>query len=136
MPELYIITGSNGAGKSSVGFQYIPSVFRKQHPVFDGDKLFVAKQNELWNNGLRLPKEARKIAFDFVIEKFEHLVNEAIKNRESFAYEGHFTNEATWHIPQRFKDEGYKINIIFLGLKDPKLSLSRVLDRVEYGGHY
>ena len=44
MPELYVITGSNGAGKSSIGSKYLPDQIRRQGPVFDGDKLFVEKQ--------------------------------------------------------------------------------------------
>jgi hypothetical protein len=39
MPELYIITGSNGAGKSSIGPEYLPVHIRQQGPIFDGDKL-------------------------------------------------------------------------------------------------
>jgi predicted ABC-type ATPase len=46
MPDLYIITGSNGAGKSSIGPKYLPIRIRKQGPIFDGDKLFVEKRNE------------------------------------------------------------------------------------------
>ena len=42
MPELFIITGSNGAGKSSIGPDYLPTHIRQQGPIFDGDKLFVA----------------------------------------------------------------------------------------------
>ena len=47
MPELYIITGSNGAGKSSIGPEYLPDTIRRLGPVFDGDKLFVEKRKEL-----------------------------------------------------------------------------------------
>jgi predicted ABC-type ATPase len=43
MPELYIITGSNGAGKSSVGPVYLPKYIQKNYTVFDGDKLFMHK---------------------------------------------------------------------------------------------
>ncbi len=39
MPELYIITGSNGAGKSTVGPNYLPQHIRQHNTVFDGDKL-------------------------------------------------------------------------------------------------
>jgi hypothetical protein len=45
MPELYIITGSNGAGKSTVGPDYLPEHIQ-QHPVFGGDKLFMEKRSE------------------------------------------------------------------------------------------
>lgn len=53
MPELYIITGSNGAGKSSIGFNYLPEFIQKNYPIFDGDKLFMQKQKELWNSGIK-----------------------------------------------------------------------------------
>ena len=39
MPVLLIITGSNGAGKSSIGPDYVPSKLRDA--IFDGDKLFM-----------------------------------------------------------------------------------------------
>ncbi len=38
MPVLFIITGSNGAGKSTVGYTYLPPDIQKDHTVFDGDK--------------------------------------------------------------------------------------------------
>jgi predicted ABC-type ATPase len=43
MPELFIITGSNGAGKSSIGPEYLPARIRQQGPIFDGDKLLPKK---------------------------------------------------------------------------------------------
>ena len=36
MPNLYIITSSNGAGKSTVGPEYLPKVIHSSYPVFDG----------------------------------------------------------------------------------------------------
>ncbi|HEY2720692.1 MAG TPA: zeta toxin family protein [Chitinophagaceae bacterium] len=39
MPVLFIITGSNGAGKSTVGYTYLPEEIQKEYIVFDGDKL-------------------------------------------------------------------------------------------------
>jgi predicted ABC-type ATPase len=68
MPELYIITGSNGAGKSSVGIDYLPEYIRNNYTIFDGDKLFMQKQKELWLSGIRAHKEAKKIAYASVIE--------------------------------------------------------------------
>jgi hypothetical protein len=35
MPELYIITGSNGADKPSVGPEYLPLRVREQVPFID-----------------------------------------------------------------------------------------------------
>ncbi|WP_257670818.1 hypothetical protein [Parapedobacter tibetensis] len=48
MPDLYIITGSNGAGKSSIDPEYLPPNIQHQYSVFDGDLLFVQKRRELF----------------------------------------------------------------------------------------
>jgi predicted ABC-type ATPase len=136
MPELYIITGSNGAGKSSLGKYFLPAYISQNFTVFDGDKLFMDKQRELWKSGIKAIKEAKKIAIAFVNDTFNSLVEEAITNRNNFAYEGHFTNDATWDIPMRFKAVGYDIHLIFLGLVNTEISQLRVGERVKVGGHY
>jgi predicted ABC-type ATPase len=135
MSDLYIITGSNGAGKSSVGPRYLPEKVFKQGPVFDGDKLFVEKRKEFWRT-IKSPKECSRLAYEFVVETFDLLVKKALAGNNDFTYEGHFTNEATWDIPRQFMAAGYRINLIFLGLKDTALSLLRVNDRSQAGGHY
>ncbi|HEV3327467.1 MAG TPA: zeta toxin family protein, partial [Puia sp.] len=116
MPELYIITGSNGAGKSSIGPEYLPTFIQQQGPIFDGDKLFVEKRKELWRI-IKSDKECRKLAYEFLIETFENLVETALASNKDFAYEGHFTNEATWDIPRRFRAAGYAIHLLFFGLR-------------------
>ena len=116
MPVLLIITGSNGAGKSSIGPDYVPSKLRDA--IFDGDKLFMEKKRELWAVGVKSHKECRNRAFEIVVETFEKLVEDSITNRTDFVYEGHFTNEATWDVPKKFKEAGYKIHLIFFGLTD------------------
>jgi len=136
MPELHIITGSNGAGKSSVGPDYIPLHIRQQGPIFDGDKLFTEKINEYWRSGIKSPKECKKLAWTFVEETFDAKVEMALATNTDFAYEGHFTNEATWDIPRKFRAAGYSIHLTFLGLRDTKLSEIRVVDRTQEGGHY
>lgn len=134
MPVLIIITGSNGAGKSSVGPNYIPKKLRNS--IFDGDKLFMEIKNELWHSGIRSQKERRNQAFEKVVELFEEQVDNSIKNNVDFVYEGHFTNEATWDVPKRFKEAGYKIHLIFFGLTNIASSETRVIGRTHEGGHY
>lgn len=136
MPDLYIITGSNGAGKSSVGPTYLPSAIVSTYPVFDGDKLFMEKRKELWHSGIRAHKESRNLAAEFVQETFDRLVEKALAATDHFVYEGHFTNDATWDIPKRFRENGYTVHLYFLGLNSPELSDLRVLDRSTLGGHY
>lgn len=134
MPDLYIITGSNGAGKSSLGTAYIPEAL--QEDVFDGDKLLMIKKKEFWDSGIKSSKECTKLAGEIVHSTFENLVEQALVNGVDFAYEGHFTNEATWDIPRKFKNSGYNIHLIFFGLTDTNISELRVITRTKEGGHY
>lgn len=63
-------------------------------------------------------KECKKLATEVVENIFDVLVVAALKTNNDFAYEGHFTNDATWGIPQNFKDSGYEIHLVFFGLTD------------------
>lgn len=135
MPDLYIISGSNGAGKSTIGQDYVPAYILEDSPIFDGDKLYMQKHSELWQSGMRINKQIQEIANDFVTETFNSLVENALKNKKHFAYEGHFTETNSWNIPKEFKMQGYSVNMIFFGLNDTKESELRVLDRVRDGGH-
>ena len=136
MPEVYIITGSNGAGKSTIGPEYLPVQIKDTCEVFDGDKLFMTLKKNLWDNGMRAHKEIRRIAIDQVRLQFDLLVETTLSKKNNFVYEGHFTNENTWSIPLRFKEEGFSIHLIFLGLSNKELSEQRVVDRAKGGGHY
>lgn len=136
MPGLYIITGSNGAGKSTVGPDYLPEEILRNCTVFDGDLLYTRKLNELFPAIIRSPKYARKGALEYVVELFEEQTSLAIANNNHYVYEGHFTNDATWDKPMTFKNAGYRIHLIFFGLENPELSQFRVTERVTEGGHY
>lgn len=131
MPQLYIITGSNGAGKSTVGPDYLPTAILQSQPIFDGDKLFVQKRNEFWRSGLKSHKECARLAIGIVEQTFDDLVERALADRTDFAYEGHFTNEPTWDIPRRFLAAGFMIHLVYFGLRDTELSNLRVKDRAK-----
>jgi len=95
------------------------------------------KQAELFPYITRSPKESKKLAQEFVVNTFESLVEDALSRNDNFVYEGHFTNDHTWLAPKRFREAGYRIHLLFLGLTDPDLSELRVADRVvTTKGHY
>ncbi|GAB2987378.1 zeta toxin family protein [Mucilaginibacter puniceus] len=135
MPTLYLITGSNGAGKSTVGPDYLPPPIVAKHVVFDGDKLYTGKVSELWPYQMKSLKEAKKIAAEFIVTTLESLLDNALQNNEDFVYEGHFPSYATWDFPRRFKESGYQLQMLFLGLMDADLSEMRVGLRAKKGGH-
>ena len=135
MPDLYIITGANGSGKSTVGFSYLPLVIQNNYEIFDGDKLSLQKQREVFKNETPSLKEAKRIAWEWLFEHFEKLVKKALKENMDFVYEGHLPEDGNWSTPRRFKKAGYKFHLIFFGLTDTKLSEVRVMERAKYGGH-
>ena len=120
MPELHVITGSNGAGKSSVGSEYLPSHIKNVYTVFDGDKLTLDKTKELYATKLH---------------HFNEQVKKAISKVDHFAYEGHFREASAWKIIDRFKKNGYSVHMIFFGLINVERSAMRVLERALSGGH-
>lgn len=134
MPSLFIITGSNGAGKSTVGFTYLPPDIQKTYIPFDGDKLALNKRREL-RSSIKSDKEAKRMADDWLQTHFKKRVNNALRLNDHFVYEGHFRDDESWVIPKRFKKKKYFLSLIFMGLKDPHQSELRVIDRAKYGGH-
>ncbi len=135
MPDLYIITGANGAGKSTVGYSYLPIIVQKKHTVFDGDKLTLQKKREFYLAGVKSFKEAGRMALEWLFENFEISVKKALKEKEDFVYEGHLPEDANWKTPKRFKRAGYKIHLVFFGLSDTDVSAVRVMERAKLGGH-
>ena len=131
---MFIITGSNGAGKSTVGTTYLPVEIQKNYLVFDGDKLALQKRREL-SATIKSFKEARKSADEWMYKQFDDQVKNAINSRDHFAYEGHFRNTDTLKTPRKFKKNRYEVSLIFMGLADPHQSELRVIDRAKQGGH-
>lgn len=134
MPSLFIITGSNGAGKSTFGHTYLPPRISQNYIPFDGDKLVLQKRIEL-STQIKSHKEARNVANEWVNQQFIESVKKAIRENDHFVYEGHFRNDDSWKIPKLFKRKGYTLSLIFMGLNDPDQSELRVLERAKYGGH-
>ena len=116
MADLYIIMGSNVAGKSTVGFSYLPQVIQDNHTVFDGDKLHLQKKRELYKIVTSSLKEAGRLALDWLFRYFEEAVKKAIEDNVDFVYEGHLPEDANWKTPKRFKKAGYNTHIVFFGL--------------------
>lgn len=134
MPNLYLIAGHNGAGKSTYGRLLLPEIAHSLS-VFDGDAVYHATLREAFIR-LKVAKFAQREAMQTTLETFEGLVETALAGKQDFAYEGHFNGEGPWETVQRFKDAGYAVHMVFLGLSDLALSVGRVEKRVEQGGHY
>jgi predicted ABC-type ATPase len=104
--------------------------------VFDGDKLNLQKKRELYKIVTPSLKEAGRLALTWLFEYFEECVKKALKEKNDFVYEGHLPEDANWKTPHRFKRAGYRVHVVFFGLRDTDLSEIRVMDRAKMGGHH
>jgi predicted ABC-type ATPase len=126
-PNLVVIAGCNGSGKSTFAKQLVP----RNIVPFDADK----RKKEIYDE-FEFDFEFRdKMSWNKTQEEFENSVNKAINNKIDFAYETNF-NQAPLHWIKLFKRSGFSIHLQFFSLRSISLAKQRVAIRVQSGGHY
>ncbi len=60
---------------------------------------------------------------------------ELLLRRESFAWETTLSGQGELTLLKQARDAGYKVNLAFIGVSDPALSLLRIDERIAAGGH-
>lgn len=114
-PNLTIIAGVNGAGKSTLTESFI---FRSV-PIVNPDVIAAENRCSL--------AKAGKIA----LMKRQEL----LENRQSFVIETTLTGSSEIVLMRKAKEQGYKINLAYIGINSIIASVMRVEDRVQKGGH-
>jgi predicted ABC-type ATPase len=126
MPDLIVIAGCNGAGKSIFASSFLPEGLAS----FDYDRLFLEYYNSMPDSELR-----EQIAINQTTENFESAIESAIFTKSSFCYETNFdANPIHW--AQKFKECGFQINLIFFCLDNQEIAKHRVQVRTEFKGHF
>jgi len=124
-PCLYVLAGTNGAGKSSIG----GAMFRRQGAgYFDPDdaaRLILAA-----NPGIT-QAEANSAAW----HEGRRLLERAIAERCTFAFETTLGGRTITTLLDRALSEGIEVRIWYVGLGSPDLHIARVRSRVARGGH-
>ena len=124
---MIVIYGPNGAGKSTFYENFL-----KTDPFF--------KKVDFIN----LDVEAAKLSGgeqspdDVMFEAGRNIkirITEKLENRETFIYETTSAGRSHFKIIEKAHELGYKIASVFIGLSSAKLSLLRVKERVNNGGH-
>lgn len=121
-PELTIIAGSNGAGKSRLCPFYVSTT------SFDGDKLMLSLRREH-------PDWPERWISGTVASMLEKQKNEAIELHKDFAFETNFSSDMPLRMIDEFRNAGFKISLCYFGLYSEDESVSRVIHRVLTGGH-
>ena len=126
-PQLTIIAGCNGSGKSSFSKYLVKSSIAP----FDFD--FRRKQSY---DGFKFDFELREeMAHNKTIQEFESLLNDALKNKTDFSYETNYNIHPLVYAEQ-FKLAGFQINLVYFCLSDTIIAKERVAIRVNNGGHF
>lgn len=126
MPDLIIIAGCNGAGKSTFASSFLPEGLTS----FDYDRLFLENYNSLPDSELR-----EKFARDKTTKDFENAVEKSLSNNTDFCYETNFDSIPLFW-PKKFKENKYTVNLIFFCLENQDIAKHRIQVRTEFKGHF
>jgi predicted ABC-type ATPase len=122
--KIIIIAGPNGAGKTTFAREFLPNEA--------GCPLFV--NADLIAEGLSpfRPESAAVRAGRIMLAE----IKDHARAGRSFAFETTLSGliYARW-IP-RWRGQGYRVKLLFLGLATPELAVARVAGRVAQGGHH
>jgi predicted ABC-type ATPase len=123
VPNLYIISGCNGAGKTTASFTILPEMLNCKEFV-NADE--IAK-------GLS-PFQPESVSFQagrIMLERIEELTKSGV----DFAFETTLTTLSYLNTIKIAKEKGYAVTLLFFWLNDVKLAIERVKTRVSEGGH-
>jgi predicted ABC-type ATPase len=123
MPNLYIIAGCNGAGKTTASYTVLPEMLNCREFV-NADE--IAK-------GLS-PFQPEKVSFE-AGRIMLHRIKELMHTKVDFAFETTLTTKSYIPIIKKASDAGYTIILFFFWLESSELAKARVKERVEKGGH-
>jgi predicted ABC-type ATPase len=122
-PRCIVIAGPNGAGKTTFARQYLPEDARVVHFV-NADLIAIGLSP--------LQPELAAIAGGrLVLKEIDRLA----ESRADFAFETTLSGLTYVRRLQRWKQAGYRVEIVYLRLRSTQLALRRIAARVRQGGH-
>ena len=123
MPNLYIIAGCNGAGKTTASYTILPEILNCREFV-NADNI-AAGLSPFYPEGVAL--EAGRIMLS--------RIKELLKEESSFAIETTLATRSYVSLIKDARQKGYKIILLFFWLNSPEVAFERVASRVKKGGH-
>lgn len=121
--QLYIISGCNGAGKTTASYTVLPEVLHCKEFV-NADE--IARGLSPFN-----PESVAIEAGRLMLKR----IDELLKNRENFSIETTLATRSYIRLVNQAQKQGYKVSLIYFWLNSPELAINRVAQRVSNGGH-
>lgn len=122
-PNCYIIAGPNGAGKTTFATEFLP--------LYAGCRNFInpdllARAFSPFDPDAGMLRAGRTVL---------NRIMEFTDARVDFAFETTLSGRTYYPVLQRVKSAGFRLHMLYVWVPSPELSLSRIRDRVEAGGH-
>jgi predicted ABC-type ATPase len=121
--NLYIISGCNGAGKTTASYTVLPEVLDCKEFV-NADE--IAKGLSPFN-----PESVAIEAGRLMLQRIEDL----LAKDKSFSIETTLATKSYINLVRRAQAKGYTVRLLFFWLNSPELALLRIAERVAKGGH-
>lgn len=123
MPRLYIISGCNGAGKTTASYSLLPEMLNCSEFV----------NSDEFAKGLSPfdPSKASIQASRFMLMKIRYL----LARQQDFAIETTLATRTLLKTVKMAQAAGYTVTLLYFWLRSPELAIERVKARVEAGGH-
>ncbi len=123
MKRLYVISGCNGAGKTTASYTILPEMLNCSEFV-NADE--IAKGLSPFNPNNVAIKAGRLML---------NRINELIEKGVDFAFETTLSTRSYTNTIKRAQEEGYLVTVLYFWLNSKELAIERVKVRVEEGGH-
>lgn len=121
--NLYIISGCNGAGKTTASYTVLPDILDCREFV-NADE--IARGLSPFN-----PESMAIEAGRLMLSRIDDLLSKG----ESFAIETTLATKSYINLVHRAQTQGYTVRLLFFWLNSPELALLRIAERVAKGGH-
>lgn len=124
-PEMIIIAGPNGSGKTSVTKRFLHHEWVEGTLYINPDEIAKDIFGD-WNSHEAVLKAANYSA---------ELREKCLKEHKSFVFETVMSADDKIDFIIRAKQEGFFIRLFFISTKHPSINASRIANRVMKGGH-
>ena len=121
--NLYIISGCNGAGKTTASYSVLPKLldckqFVNADEIAKGLSPFCPESVAIQAGKLMLLR-----------------IDELLASDETFSIETTLATRSYSELVKRAQEKGYKVTLLYFWLNSPELAVERVARRVREGGH-
>ena len=124
MPNLYIIAGCNGAGKTTASYTVLPEIWDCRE--------FVNADNIAAGLSPFNPDSVALEAGRIMLGRIRELIREGA----DFAFETTLATRSYVSLIKEAKEKGYLVTLVYFWLDSPEQAIKRVAKRVSEGGHY